>query len=114
VLHCKEASKVNEKLESVESLLSLLSMESREQEGIGAHQIPKSVIDYASHLARLNEPSSPILLISKSEKEIEIISKNRDALLKREQYILKKAFDVDSSPTSLNECTTRQNNPNHF
>jgi hypothetical protein len=63
---------------------------------------------------QVHDAPQPILLISKSEKEIEIISKNRDALLKREQYILKQAVDVEASFRSQEEPARLSSKPNNF
>lgn len=46
------------------------------------------------------EPSQKTFLLTKSEKEIELINKNRDALTKRDECILRKSVDVESSFTS--------------
>ena len=71
----------------------MLSMESAEIE-TGALQVQRTLIDFASQMENLNRISTekksappPALKLTKSEKELRLISKNREALDKRDEII---------------------------
>ena len=76
-----------------QSLCSILSLESADVE-IGALQVHRPMIDFASQMETLNkmnmageEEKRPVLLLTKSEKELRLISRNREALDKRDEML---------------------------
>ena len=76
-----------------QSLCSILSLESADVE-IGALMIQRPMIDFASQMESLNrmnmvdeEEKRPVLLLTKSEKELRLINRNREALDKRDEML---------------------------
>ena len=78
----------------------MLSMDSAE-DGVGALNIQRTTIDFASQMESLNrmsqEPALPVLKMSKSEKEMRLVSRNREALVKRDELLALQNVDVESS-----------------
>ena len=85
------------------SMCSMLSMESAE-DGVGAINLQRTIIDFASQMEMLNrvskEPAEslePVLKLSKSEKELKLINRNREILDKRNELLALQNVDVESS-----------------
>ena len=78
-------------------------MESAE-DGVGAINLQRTIIDFASQMESLNrftkehaEPLGPVLKLSKSEKELKLINRNREILDKRDEFLALQNVDVESS-----------------
>ena len=64
----------------------------------------RPMIDFASQMETLNrmnivaeEEKRPVLLLTKSEKELRLINRNREALDKRDEMLAQQNVDIESS-----------------
>ena len=81
-----------------------MSMESAEIE-TGALQVQRTLIDFASQMETLNKMGAPpetdlsnaTMKLTKSEKELRLISKNKEALDKRDEMLAMQNVDIESS-----------------
>ena len=86
-----------------QSMCSLLSMGSAEVE-VGFLQVQGTMIDFASQMESLNRMtdrievnSKPAPVLSKAEREMRLITRNRKALDKRDEMIAHQNVDIESS-----------------
>ena len=88
-------------------MCSILSMESAEVE-VGFLQVQRTLIDFASQMESLNRMpneksndnnklSYPPLQMTKSEKELRMINRNRKAQDKRDEILAMQNVDIESS-----------------
>ena len=66
--------------------------------------VQRPMIDFASQMESLNrmnmadeEEKRPVLLLTKSEKELRLINRNREALDKRDEMLAQQNVDIESS-----------------